>query len=110
MKTLFATFVFMCLATVAFASPFLVCDPQPGQEVDYYVVTGLTGADGSHVAKDTTGTYGFKLDLSALAAGTYTVRAKACNDSWGVCSADSSPFVFSRPSTLTAPGVFRLSK
>ncbi len=88
-------------------SPFLVCDPQPG--VDYYVVSGLPAAvDGSHVAPDATGKYGFQLDLSALPPGNYTVKAKACVELWG-CSDDSSPFAFTRPA-LSVPAKSRLVK
>lgn len=82
-------------------SPFLVCDPYQG--AGYFVVTGLPAAvDGSHVAPDSTGTFGFKLDLANLpAGGPYTVKVKACSDTWG-CSDDSLPFVFTRPA-LSAP-------
>jgi hypothetical protein len=99
----------------AHAAPFLVCDPQPGQGVQWYVVTGLPSqVDGSHVAVDASGTYGFKLDLGLTPpGGPYTVKAKACkaDTTWGeVCSADSLPFAFSRPSAFPAPANARLSQ
>jgi hypothetical protein len=102
-------------ATVAHAAPFLVCDPQPGQGVQWYVVTGLPAqVDGSHIAVDASGTYGFKLDLGLTPpGGPYTVKAKACKSDaqWGeVCSADSLPFAFSRPALSGTPANARLSQ
>lgn len=102
------------MAAPAFAAPYLVCDPQPGQGVEWYVVTGLpTQIDGSRISPDATGTYGFKLDLAACPAGTYTVRAKACKQdtTWGeACSVDSLPFDFDRPTPPISPQNQRLVK
>jgi hypothetical protein len=96
-------FVILALASVALAAgPYLVCDPQPGQGVTYYVVLGLPASiDASHISPDASGTYGFKLDLAMLPVGSYTVIARACT-SWG-CSGDSSPLVFSRPAAVSIP-------
>lgn len=101
--------LFLMWPLSAIAAPFLVCDPQA--DVDYYVVTGLPAPiDGSHVAPDSTGTFGFKLDLGTLpVGGPYAIKAKACNNAWG-CSADSLPFVFTRPAALTTPADVRLSR
>lgn len=97
----------LCIGSTAFAAPFLVCDPQAG--VEYYVVTGLPAAiDASRIPPDASGTFGFKLDLGPLAVGSYTVKAKACAGVWG-CSADSSPFVFTKPALSTAPVNVRLA-
>lgn len=83
----------------------LVCDPQSG--IDYYVVTGLPSTiDGSKVSPDSTGPYGFRIDITSIPAGEYTVTAQACTELWG-CSAVSAPFTFTRP-TLQAPGAARL--
>lgn len=100
---------------LAHAAPFLVCEPQPGQEVEWYVVTGLPAQiDGSHVPPDATGTYGFRLDMAATPSGvTYTVKAKACtlNPLWGeVCSVDSPPFEFERPLAPSSPNTPRLAQ
>lgn len=108
-----ACMIIMLMAVPVFAAPFLVCDPQPGQGVEWYVVTGLPSqVDGSHVAPDLTGTYGFKLDLAATPSGiVYKVKAKACkkDSTWGeVCSVDSLPFDFERPSPPLAPVTHRL--
>lgn len=100
-----AAALILCVGTHAYASPFLVCDPQAG--VEHYEVTGLPG-DNSNVLPDATGAYGFKLDLATLAEGNYTVKARACNIRG--CSAESSPFVFEYPRLLTDPRNYRLSK
>ena len=82
MKTLLCLFVFSLLPVFAFASPFLVCDPQAG--VEYYIVSGLPAPiDGTHVVAQTDGS--LRLDLATLTAGgPYSVTAKACKDLWGV--------------------------
>ena len=99
--------IVMLAAVPVSAAPFLVCNPQPGAGVEWYVVSGLPAAvDGSKVVVDSTGTYGFKLDLAAIPPGTYTVKAKACKQdaNWGeACSVDSLPFEFSRPTPPTSP-------
>ncbi len=87
------------------AGPYLVCNPVAG--ATQYNVTGLpVSVPSTELNPESTGTFGFKLDLSALPSGSYTVKAQACaNDAiWGtVCSADSSPFSFTRPAALTVP-------
>ena len=104
MKKLIITAIVLCMVPVmAMAAPSLTCDPQTGQGVQWYVITGLPAPlDGSRVVPDATGTYGFKLDMAQVpVGGPYTVKVKACKADavWGeVCSADSSPFQFSRPS------------
>ena len=87
-KTLMLLTVF-CLVSMlpglVFCAPFLVCDPATGAAPDNYKVeiTGPLNVT-QDVAPDTTGTYGFKLDLSPLNLpdGSYTVKASASN-MWG---------------------------
>jgi hypothetical protein len=94
------------LSTFA-AGPFLVTNPQAG--VDYFVVNGLpTAINATNCAPDPAGTYGLKLDLSALVPGSYTVTAQACSNIWG-CSTNSSPFGFTRPDLSKAPAGVGLS-
>lgn len=107
MKTLWAgvAIIFVLGMAGLAGATSLVCDPQNG--IDYYIVTGLPSTiDGSKVSPDSTGAYGFKLDISTIPAGEYTVTAQACSELWG-CSAVSNPFSFTRP-TLQAPGTGRL--
>ena len=79
----------------------LTCDPQAN--VDSYILDGLgtitTGGanpDGS-----------LNLNLDALPAGSYTIRAKACQEVW--CSDWSLPFTFTKPA-LGAPANVRIVK
>lgn len=90
----------------AFASPFLVCNPDPG--ATYFVVTGLpVPLDGSNILVQSDAS--LKFDVSTCpVGGPWTVTAKACND-WG-CSAASPPFVFSRPAALSIPTNLRLGQ
>jgi hypothetical protein len=86
-KSLMLVIVFFWLFTgIAFANPFLVCDPQTG--VDNYKVE-ISGPMNVtvDVLPDTTGTFGFKLDISPLGLvnGSYTVRVSASN-MWGTSS------------------------
>lgn len=72
--------------------PRLVCN-EPGalESVDHYVLLGLPGSPIT-VNPDPDPAIGFSYELDGLPAGSYTVRARACN-TWA-CSIDSSPFVF----------------
>jgi len=100
--------MFVLFPFLAFAAPFLVCDPQAN--VDHYVITGLpVGLDGSNVAPDSSGAYGFKFDLAATPkASTNNLTVVACNV-WGDCSG-SVPFVLLRPSQPLNPVNIRFSK
>jgi hypothetical protein len=94
------------------AAPFLVANPEgivltAGQTLTYNV-SGLptTFTSATNIPADSTGTYAFALDISTLAAGSYTVTATAClNDpvQGQVCSAASSPFTFARIGPPAAP-------
>ena len=93
--------------STSFASPFLVCDPyDPVHEVDLFQVE-LNGQIVADVQPDGTGQYGFKYDLSGLADGSYTARARAHN-LWG-WSDFSLPFDFVK-SVPPAPAVIRIEK
>jgi hypothetical protein len=89
--------------------PYLVCDePDALEQVTYYTVRGLGNggfADPARVPSDP-GEYGFKLDLSTLKPGAYTIKANACNE-WS-CSVDSSPFDFSVPGNPSIPVGLRI--
>jgi hypothetical protein len=94
-------FLFVLCASIAMGAPFLVTNPDAG--TDYFVVNGLpTSISASNCAPDPAGTYGLKLDLTALATGSYSVTVQACSNTWG-CSPASSPFSFSRPNLGAAP-------
>lgn len=94
---------------VVLADPFLVCDPpEEGQNVEYYLLTGLSIVQpDEQVPLDTTGQFGFKLDLSGLPFGNYTVTGMACNK-WG-CSEASVPFEFTKI-VPSVPSNFNISR
>lgn len=91
--------------------PYLVCDePDPDEGVTYYTVRGLGPggfADPLTVPAWPGSDYGFKLDITSLPPGVYTVRANACNQYQ--CSIDSDPFAFTVPGAPSAPRGLRIS-
>ena len=91
------------LSLPAGAAVYLVCDPQ--SNVERYEIERNGTVVTTTQAPDPSGTYGFKHDITALADGTYTFRAKACNV-WG-CSAYSLPFGFVK-SVCGAPQTLKL--
>jgi hypothetical protein len=102
MKMMRTLLVVACLAgseMAASASPFLVCDPVPGNLDQFtkpvsYVITGLSGTPLSTPATvNQDGTVQLHYDLSALGNGTYTVTAAAVNVLGGVSPA-TGPFLF----------------
>jgi hypothetical protein len=90
--------------------PFLVCDePSSTEGVKYYMVKGLAAggfADPVRTPATAEATEGFKLDITALPPGSYTVKAMACNDFQ--CSIDSQPFTFNIPAAPSAPAGLRI--
>lgn len=92
----------LLIASPAFASPFLVCDPsaqaiglnyevRKGEQVIY---SGPNEPNGS-----------FKADLKDIPAGTHTVTARYVRtDMWGTTYGESThPFEFTRPGAVSAP-------
>ncbi len=105
-RTILIVLAIVLLPMAALAAPFLVCDPQTG--VDHYVSTGppwvptsvIAQADGS-----------LKMDVSASTVGTNSLTVKACkNDAvWGELCSIAAPFVFTRPTSPTAPANTQLT-
>jgi hypothetical protein len=99
MKIIFAFLLWLIGAAVAFASPFLVCDPYPVGQNQFvtpsaFIVKGLSAnpiSTGAQVNQD--GTVQLHYDLGSLGNGSYTVIADAVNVFGGV-SPDSPPFTF----------------
>ena len=102
------------IPTTVFAAPFLVCDPYPStvaQPTHFILII-----DGGSPIRSTPQTTpeGVRLyyDLATISPGTHTVSVKACagGELWGeVCSAEV-PFVFTRPSSPSAPRNISLSR
>jgi hypothetical protein len=101
MKKLLLVIAFMLVASVSFASPFLVCDPQDG--VAGYEITGVgNSAPVSYVAQPDGS---LKYDLASLPNGSYSGSVAACN-MWGCGPATAiAPFVKAVP---LAPAGVRL--
>lgn len=100
------TVCFFLFTGIAFANPFLVCDPQTGVDNYKVEISGPTTVS-VDIQPDATGQYGFKLDLAdvTLPNGSYSVRANASN-MWGTSSWSTSfPFVKALPG---APGGIKL--
>lgn len=88
---------------VSLASPFLVCDPNPG--AGWYEITNLPAqVDGSHVLAQSDGS--IRLDFANIpVGGPYSIQIRACTV-WG-CSS-YAPFVFSRPDGVSGASGIRL--
>lgn len=94
--------IMLMFPSLCFASPFLVCDPYPASVgVTQFAITidGTLVTVNAKVAAD--GSTSIYYDCASLSTGTHTITAKAIS-LWGE-SASSSPFVFTRPASLTAP-------
>ena len=89
-------------SSVAFAAPFLICDPQAG--VQFYRITGDPFWTGN-VPAQLDGS--IKSDLLGIAIGTHSIQVSACSELWG-CSTPS-PFSFTRPA-LQLPGALTITK
>lgn len=90
------------LVVSAWASPFLVCDPPAaGEPVEYYEIDGLPAPfTGKDIPRDSTGKYGFKLDIANLpVGGPWNLVARACHSVWG-CSDNSAPYALLRPARI----------
>lgn len=101
--TILWSIVFLaCMAGNAYASPFLMCDPQDG--VEGYEVEGLDFVAGQSIPAEADGS--IMLDMAPLTeVGLHNITVKACN-MWG-CS-DPSPFSFTRPLSPTMSVNIRL--
>jgi hypothetical protein len=76
------------LPVVAFANPFLVCDPDPDATSYLVKLDGLAEVETPAP---------LKFDLAGVSVGNHRVEVKAKNNLWGATS-EASPFEFSRPS------------
>ena len=88
-KLLFLTLMALLVPVLAFANPFLVCDPQDGITM-YDMETNGTVTEDFTAEPDGSA----KVDLAGLADGEYTVRLRAKNE-WGV-SNWSDPLAFTK--------------
>jgi hypothetical protein len=97
--------VMVFLASSAFASPFLVCDPQAG--VTSYQLTGPSWVPTIPVPAQADGS--IKLDVATASVGANSITVKACKDDpiWGVLCSEAAPFAFTKPASPAEPaGIF----
>ena len=87
--------------SIAFAAPFLVCDPQTG--VTHYKLTGPAWVPVS-VPAQADGS--IKMDVAASIVGANSMTVKACigDPLWGELCSDAVPFAFTRPGAPVGPG------
>lgn len=96
----------LAFASVAFGSPFLVCNSYPttvSQPTDFMVTVDLATPVDSPAQANPDGSVQLHYDLAAVANGAHTVTVTACNQ-WG-CSAASSPFSFAKATSATPAGL-----
>lgn len=91
----------MLIVPVAWAAPWLICDPQAG------VINYVLELDGQQIEWAAEEDGSFRYDLQHISMGGHTVRLSAGN-AFGDWSEWSDPFSFSR-STVTTPTSIRLS-
>jgi hypothetical protein len=103
--TLVVALVLVLVASIAGASPYIVCDPQAG--VQSYEVGGATWVT-PNVPAQPDGS--IKMDISGAPVGQSDLTFKACyNDPiWGRYCSASSPFTFTRPTPPVAPKLLKL--
>jgi len=93
--------LFLLIPSLAFAGPFLICDPQTN--VTEYIITGDINT--TVLAFDLgDGTVKLQYDLNDIAEGTFNLQVKAKNI-WGESVAVPFDFVKALP---VAPGAIRI--
>jgi len=115
MKKYFAVlFCALALPGLAVAAPFVVSDPYPAASLqpDGFAVAVDGGAVVESPAQAVTGGVRLYYDVSAVSAGTHTLRVKAYkNDAvWGRLESTEAVFTFSRPASPSAPAGIGLVK
>lgn len=91
-------FIVLLVPVLAFASPFLVCDPQTN--VTHYVITGDINV--TVPATDLgDGTVRLQYDLNGITEGTFNIQVKAKNV-WGESVIVPFDFVKALPVALEA--------
>ena len=93
------------LPMMAFAAPFLVCDPQAG--VTLYKLTGPAWVPASVPAQPDGS---IRMDVAGANVGSNSLTVAACNNDpiWGELCSPFVPFSFTRPSAAAPPANIRL--
>lgn len=98
-KLILIVLAIVLMASVSYAAPFLICDPQAG--ITHYKITGDAYWTGNIPAQPDGS---IRSDLAGIVSGTYNIQLSACiNDTlWGEACSAEVPFSFTRP---PIPGV-----
>ena len=106
-KFLVAVAIVLFMSTVAFAEPFLTCDPQPDYDVSHYIITGDISVTVQAIpAPKQTGFVVLWYDLKDLPVGEYKINVVAQGDAW---PSDPTPFTFTK-SLVVAPKSLRIER
>ena len=89
---LLVIYIFILTTTIIYASPFLVCDPDP-KATEYIIVF-----DGATITTPAP----LNLDLESITEGEHVLEVRAKN-TWGVSSA--VPFTFTKELPLTPTNI-----
>ena len=98
--------VLLLIASFAWSSPYLVCDPQAG--VTNYKLSGPAWVPTNVIAQPDGS---IKMDLSASTTGNNSLTVAACitDALWGELCSSTVPFSFTRPAKPAGPANIKLS-
>lgn len=106
------TFAFLCagFSAVAYASPFLVSDPNPSAVGGYSDITGAPWLASPQTPLQADGSV--RVDFAAAPVGSSSLQVRVCKEdaTWGTLCSDTVPFAFTRPGPPSAGGGLRLVK
>ncbi len=96
----------LAMAGMAFASPFLVCDPQTG--VTSYKLTGPAWVPATSAA---IADGSIRMDVAAATIGSNALTVAACKTDpiWGELCSAAVPFSFTRPASPTGAANIKLN-
>ena len=101
-KLLFANLLVLIFSTILFANPFLVCNPQTG--ITHYQLTGPAWLTTPTISAQADGS--LRMDVATASTGSNSLTVAACiTNSGGTQCSTFVPFVFIRPSTVTAKNI-----
>lgn len=104
-KTLVLVLGILFWASLSYAGPFLVCDPQTG--VTTYKLTGPAWVPTS-VPAQSDGSLKMDLATSVIGLNSLTVAACKADATWGEVCSSTVPFAFTRPAAPTIPANIKL--
>lgn len=115
MKILICLILLVIFPVLAWASPFVVCDPYPATTIqpDNFKISTDVGATQNSTPQTVTGGVRLHSDVGNTSVGNHTMAVQACKtypaDEWHptateACSATVN-FPFTRPAEGVAPGI-----